>query len=140
LVGGDLLPRFPLRTENGRVFSRRDAARSRGMSGRNPRGLAAGVSGCRPANAWCEETARLVRLGADPADAVRGGDKLVQRTPRVWRDHAIAGSPDCLRLHDDPATDRDDKLAAIGEILGHIADDVRGERFFPFHAGSKAME
>jgi hypothetical protein len=83
------------------------------------------------------EVARLARLGGDPADAVRAAIAWAGERLEFGTTHAIAGAPDWLRLHDDPATGRDEKLAAIGEILGHIADDVRGERIFPFHAGSK---
>ncbi len=136
LVGGDLLPRFPVRTENGRVFV--DATppdpeeRRAAILAALPQALA-DVDQQR----LVRETARLVRLGADPADAVRAAINWSGERLEFGATHAIAASPDWLRLHDDPRTDSDEKLAAIGEILGHIADDVRGERIFPFYAGSK---
>jgi hypothetical protein len=82
------------------------------------------------------ETARLVRIGADPADAVRAAIAWSAERMEFGTSHALAGAPDWMRLHDDPAVDDDARLAAIGEILGHIADDVRGTACFPFAAGS----
>ncbi len=136
LVGGDLLPRFPVRTENGRVLldaTPPDPAERRAAI------LAALLRALADVDQQrlVRETARLVRLGADPADAVRAAISWCSERLEFGATHVIAGSPDWLRLHDDPATDRDKKLAAIGEILGHIADDVRGGRVFPFHTGSK---
>ncbi len=136
LVGGDLLPRFPVRTENGRVLLDATlpdpAVRRAAILAALPQALA-DVDQQR----LVRETARLVRLGADPADAVRAAINWCSERLEFGATHAIAASPDWLRLHDDPASDTDEKLAAIAEILGHIADDVRGDRVFPFHTGSK---
>ena len=52
--------------------------------------------------------------------------------------HAIAGAADWLSLHDNHAADADERLAAIGEILGHIAEDARGGGVFPFAPGDAA--
>ena len=50
--------------------------------------------------------------------------------------HAIAGAADWLRLFDRPSSSPDEKLAALGEILGHIADDARGGGHYPFPAAA----
>lgn len=136
LVGGDLLPCYPARAENGRVLI--DATppdpeqRRRAILAALPQALA-DVDQQR----LVRETARLVRLGADPADAVRAAVAWCGERLEFGATHAIVGAPDWLRLHDDPSADRDEKLAAIGEILGHIADDVRGDRIFPFPTWSR---
>jgi hypothetical protein len=79
------------------------------------------------------EVARLTRLGADPLDAVRRA--VLWSTDRLefGTTHALAGAPDWLSLYDNPATAADEKLAALGEILGHIAEDGFGQKRFPFH-------
>src|SRR5262249_6133519 len=48
--------------------------------------------------------------------------------------HAIAGAADWLRLFDRPSGTPDEGIAALGEILGHIADDARGGGCHPFPA------
>jgi len=136
LVGGDVLPRFPVRVENGRVSI--DVTPTDPVSARRailaalPRALA-DVDEQR----LVREVARLARIGADPVDAVRAALDWARERFEFGTTHAIAGAPDWLRLYDDPASGPDEKLSAIGEILGHIADNVRGERIFPFSAGSK---
>jgi len=134
LVGGDLLPRFPVRVENGRVsidVTPEDRAKRRhAILAALPQALA-DVDQQR----LVREVARLVRFDGDPVDAVRAAIAWAGERFEFGTTHAIAGAPDWLRLHDDPAIGSDEKLAAIGEIVGHIADDVRGERIFPFHTG-----
>jgi len=81
------------------------------------------------------EAARLTRLGADPVDAVRRAVAWVAKRLEFGTTHAIAGAADWLGLYDSPSTAPDEKLAALGEILGHIADDGFGGKRFPYPAG-----
>ena len=78
------------------------------------------------------EAARLSRLQADPADAVRAAIIWAAQRLEFGTTHAIAGAPDWLRLFDRSSSSPEEKLAALGEILGHIADDARGDGHYPF--------
>jgi nitrite reductase/ring-hydroxylating ferredoxin subunit len=135
LVGGDALPRYPVRVQDGRVWldltPPDPALRRQQILAGLPRALQD-----NDVQRLVREAARLASLGADPLDALReavawGGERLEFGTT-----HAIAGAPDWLTLFDAPASSPDEKLAALGEILGHLADDARDGRQFPFPAGS----
>ncbi len=133
LVGGDRLARYPVRLEAGRVWldltppdpdRRREeicASVVRGLEDLDQQRLV-------------RETARLTHLHADPADAVRTAIVWAAERLEFGTTHAIAGAADWLRLFDRKASSPDEKLAALGEILGHIADDVRGGGRYPFPA------
>jgi nitrite reductase/ring-hydroxylating ferredoxin subunit len=135
LVGGDPLTRYPVRLEGGRVWldltppdpvARREAILAgilRGLEDLDQQRLV-------------RETARLVRLDADPADAVRAAIAWAAGRLEFGMTHAIGGTADWLRLFDRPASAEDEKLAALGEILGHIADDARSGAGFAFAAGT----
>ena len=136
LVGGDKLTLYPARLEAGRVFldvtpedlSRRRDEILRGLS----RALEDNDEG-----RLLREAARLQRLGADPAEAVRQAILWLAERLEYGTTHALAGAPDWLRLHDGAAA-LDEKLVALGEILGHIAEDGQGGKNFPFPAGKSA--
>jgi hypothetical protein len=81
------------------------------------------------------ETARLVQIGADPAEAVGVGVAWLAERLEFGTTHAIAGAPDWLRLSRQPGIDATERIAAVGEILGHMADDARAGRRFPFPPG-----
>ncbi len=137
LVGGDRLTRFPVRLDNGRVLldvTPPDPAHRRAEV------LAGVVRGLQDLDQqrMVRETARLIQLRADPADAVRTAIGWAAERLEFGMTHAFAGAADWLRLADRPAGSDDEKLAAFGEILGHIADDAQGGGHFPFPAGSVA--
>jgi nitrite reductase/ring-hydroxylating ferredoxin subunit len=134
LVGGDRLRRFPVQLRDGRVLldlsppdpiSRRDeilAALTKAMDDVDQQRVV-------------REAARLMRLGGDPKDAIRHAIDWMSDRLEFGTTHALAGAPDWLALFDSPATGSDEKLAALGEILGHIADDVQGAQHHPFAPG-----
>jgi nitrite reductase/ring-hydroxylating ferredoxin subunit len=135
LVGGDRLQRFPVRLEAGRVlldFSPPDPA------ARHAEILAGVVRGLDDLDQQrlVRETARLIQLSADPVDAVRTAISWSAERLEFGTTHAIGGAADWLRLFDRTLSTADEKLAALGEILGHIADDGRGAGCFPFPLGS----
>ncbi len=137
LVGGDRLTRFPVRLENGRVLldvTPPDPAH------RHDEILAGVMRGLEDLDQQrlVRETARLIQLRMDPADAVRTAIGWAAEKLEFGMTHAFAGAADWLRLSDRPVSSDDEKLAALGEILGHIADDARGGGRFPFPAGSVA--
>jgi hypothetical protein len=137
LVGGDRLTRYPVRLEGGRVWldlAPPDPTR------RREEVLAGVVRGLEDLDQQrlVRETARLSQLRADPADAVRAAIVWVAERLEFGTTHAIAGATDWLRLFDRPSSAEDEKLAALGEILGHIADDGRGGGHFPFPTGERA--
>jgi nitrite reductase/ring-hydroxylating ferredoxin subunit len=131
LVGGDRLTRYPVRLEAGRVWldvTPPDPGRRREEI------LAGVVRGLEDLDQQrlVRETARLARLHADPADAVRVALTWVAERLEFGTTHAIAGAADWLRLFDRPSSSPEEKLAALGEILGHIADDARGGGHYPY--------
>ncbi len=136
LVGGDKLTLYPARLEAGRVFvdvTPPDPCRRRDEI---LRGLARALDD-NDESRLVREAARLQSLGADPADAVCQAILWLAERLEFGTTHALAGAPDWLRLHDG-ATAADDKLVALGEILGHIAEDGRGGEGFAFPAGELA--
>src|SRR5271166_894926 len=133
LVGGDRLTRYPVRLEAGRVWldlTPPDPAR------RHQEILAGVVRGLEDLDQQrlVRETARLAPLHADPADSVRRAIVWAAERLEFGTTHAIGGAADWLRLFDRPSSTEDEKLAALGEILGHIADDARGGGRFLFPA------
>ncbi len=135
LVGGDRLPHFPVQVRDGRVLlditPADPAARRREVLAALPKALE-DVDQQR----LVREAARLARLGLDPVDAIRCAVSWVADRLEFGTTHALAGAPGWLALYDRATTGEDEKLAALGEILGHIADDVRGPERFPFAPGS----
>jgi nitrite reductase/ring-hydroxylating ferredoxin subunit len=137
LVGGDRLTRFPVRLEAGRVWL--DLAPPDPVR-RHQEIIAGIVRGLDDLDQQrlVRETARLMRLQADPADGVRTAIAWAAERLEFGMTHAIAGAADWLRLFDRPAGSDDEKLAALGEVLGHIADDARGSGRFPFPPRTRA--
>ena len=134
LVGGDTLPRCPVQIRDGRVLLEitppdREAIRTKVLAGL-PKALE-DVDQQR----LVREVARLVQIGADPVDAVRRTVAWAAERLEFGTTHAVAGAPGWLELHDRATTGEEEKLAALGEILGHFADDVRGPQRFPFAEG-----
>lgn len=138
LVGGDRLTRYPVRLEAGRVWL--DVTPPNPAS-RRAEILAGVVRGLEDLDQQrlVRETARLIRLQADPADAVRTAIVWSAERLEFGTTHAIAGAADWLRLFDRPSSTEDEKLAALGEVLGHIADDARGGGHYPFPSGADSF-
>jgi len=134
LVGGDRLTRFPARVQDGHVWLdivAPDPAERRGEI------LLGVVKALEAADQQrlVREAARLMRLGSDPLDAVREAIGWVSERLEFGTTHALAGAPDWIGLFDGSATGTDEKLVALGEILGHIADDARLGKPSPFPSG-----
>jgi nitrite reductase/ring-hydroxylating ferredoxin subunit len=136
LVGGDRLRRYPARIEGEQVFvdivepplcERRDS-------------LLQSVEHALDDNDYerlAREIARLEKLGVDPLDGLRtavvwGHDRLQYG----WT-HAFAVAADWLTLAGDPARRADERLVALAEIAGHIADDARRNERYPFAEGRR---
>jgi nitrite reductase/ring-hydroxylating ferredoxin subunit len=139
LVGGDRLRRFPVRLEAGRVWldvSQPDPADRRAEI------LAGVVRGLDDLDQQrlVRETARLIQLRADPVDAVRTAIIWSAERLEFGTTHAIGGAADWLRLSDRKLSTPDERLAALGEVLGHIADDARGGGCFPFPLGTRPWD
>jgi nitrite reductase/ring-hydroxylating ferredoxin subunit len=134
LVGGDQLRRFPVRIENDRILvdlTPPDPAEARAH-------ILAGLGKAledEDQQRLVRETARLMRLGADPAEAVAAAVAWCAERLEFGTTHALAGAPDWLALHDQAKATPVERLATIGEILGHIAEDARAGRRFPFPTG-----
>lgn len=139
LVGGDRLTRFPVRLEDGNVWLDLAPPDPRERHAEVLAGLVRGLED-QDQQRLVRETARLVRLPADPVDAVRTAILWGAERFEFGMTHAIGGAADWLRLFDLPSSSKDEKLAAIGEILGHIADDARGGGLFPYPADVQAWD
>jgi len=134
LVGGDQLPRCPVEIRDGRVLLE--------IAPPDPEAIRRKVLAALPKaledvdqRRLVREVARLAPIGADPVDAVRCAVDWAADRLEFGTTHAVAGAPGWLKLYDRASTAADEKLAALGEILGHFADDVRGVERFPFPTG-----
>jgi nitrite reductase/ring-hydroxylating ferredoxin subunit len=130
LVGGDKLNLYPAKLEAGQIFL---DVRPPDPSRRRDEILHALAQALEDGDQsrLVRETARLQKLGADPIDGVRHGVHWLADRLEFGTTHALAAAPDWLTLHDETLAP-DEKLAALGEVLGHIAKDGRGGRSFPF--------
>jgi nitrite reductase/ring-hydroxylating ferredoxin subunit len=134
LVGGDKLTRYPVRLESGRVWvdvTPPDPALRRQTA---LAGIAKALEDVDQQR-LVREAARLVRVGADPTEAIGIAVSWVAERLEFGTTHAIAGAPDWLRLSEQAGINDTQKVAALGEILGHIADDARSGRCFPLPQG-----
>jgi nitrite reductase/ring-hydroxylating ferredoxin subunit len=135
LVGGDKLLRYPVRVEAGMVLldvTPPDPAE------RRDRILATLDTALADADQQrlVREAARLDVIGADPLDAVRVALDWTAERLRFGTTHAIAGAPDWLALYDQSPPGSAERLVAIGEILGHLAEDARdGQGHYPYAVG-----
>lgn len=78
------------------------------------------------------EIARLIRLGADPMDALRLTiDWSWQRMEFGWT-HAYAGMADWLQLYDEHPGEAEIQLVCLLESVAHAAYDVLREPEYPF--------
>ncbi|MEI9981771.1 MAG: Rieske (2Fe-2S) protein [Aliidongia sp.] len=136
LTGGDALRLFPVRVEVGRIWIELveppPAERRARILAALPEALAD-----RDTQRLVRESARLAAAGLDPLDAVRTAVDWGRDRSRDGMTHALAGAPDWLALHDEPSTGPDERLACLGEILGHIADDARQGEAYPFESASE---
>jgi len=139
LVGGDRLRRFPVRVEDDRVLVDLTPPDPAEQRERILAGIARALED-QDQQRLVRETARLVRLGIDPAEAVAVAVAWAAERLEFGMTHAFAGAPDWLALHDAPQTTPVERLAAIGEILGHVADDARAGRVFAFPAGEAVWD
>jgi nitrite reductase/ring-hydroxylating ferredoxin subunit len=139
LVGGDQLPRCSVQVRNGRVLLDIAAPDPAAVRSKALTGLPKALEDVDQQR-LVRELARLVQIGADPVDAVRATIDWAAERLEFGTTHAIAGAPGWLELYDRETTAVDEKLAALGEILGHFADDVRGPQRFPFAAGRAAWD
>jgi nitrite reductase/ring-hydroxylating ferredoxin subunit len=137
LVGGDRLTLYPVRVQAARVWL--DATPPDPALRRDE--ILAGLSRALEDNdqpRLVRETARLSRLGAEPTLAIRHAVAFAADRLEFGTTHAIAGAPDWLCLADNEALSLDKKLACLGEILGHIADDGAAGQRFAFPSGNLA--
>ncbi|MGH6992949.1 MAG: Rieske (2Fe-2S) protein, partial [Caulobacteraceae bacterium] len=124
LVGGDRVRRFPVRVADDRVLldlapedacARREAA-------------LAGLLGAMEE----EDQERIVREAASLEKVAPFGETLLAvlawAAPRFefGTTHAIAAAPDWMSFAEAKESEPDERLAAMGEVLGNIAEDVRG--------------
>jgi nitrite reductase/ring-hydroxylating ferredoxin subunit len=82
------------------------------------------------------ETARLIKIGADPLDVLRLAiDWSWQKLEFGWT-HAYAGMADWLTLYHKHRNSRELSLVCLVESISHVAYDVLRERDYPFSDAS----
>jgi nitrite reductase/ring-hydroxylating ferredoxin subunit len=137
LVGGDALPRYPVRLDAGRVWL---DVTPPDPAARRQKALQGVVKALEDFDQQrlVREIARLVQAGADPAEAVAVAVAWMAERMEFGTTHAIAGAPEWFRLTEMPSADVTARVAGIGEVLGHIADDARAGQHFPFPPGRAA--
>lgn len=101
-------------------------------------GALAGIVDAMPKHEYdriAREIARLQKAGGDPLDAVRAAVRhMAERLEYGWT-HAFAAAPDWLALADRAAETPAQRLAALTEIVGHMAWDTMREHPHPYPAG-----
>ena len=135
LTGGDALPLFPARVEAGRIWLDIVEPTPAEKRARVLKALPEALAD-RDNQRLVRETARLATVGLDPIDAVRAAMTWGRDRFRYGMTHALAGAPDWLALYDEAETGPDERLACLGEILGHIADDAQTGQEYPFAEGA----
>ncbi len=78
------------------------------------------------------EVARLELTGGDPLDAVRAAIEWTYDRFEFGATHAMGGANDWLTLGAELARDEDEALAAVLEVIGHLAWDSRLRPAYPF--------
>ncbi len=134
LVGADRLPQYPVKIEDGRVWLGPLPADTAQTQRRALAGVVEALDDADHAR-LLRETARLSLAAGDPLDAVRTAIAWLAPRLQYGTTHAIAGAADWIAFADASPTGSAEQLAALGEVLGHIADDGRRERRFPFASG-----
>jgi len=78
------------------------------------------------------ETARLIKIGADPLDVLRLAIDWSWRKLEFGWTHAYAGMADWLTLYHEHRNSRELSLVCLVESISHVAYDVLRERDYPF--------
>jgi nitrite reductase/ring-hydroxylating ferredoxin subunit len=86
------------------------------------------------------ELARLVQLGADPLDAVRGSIRWSHDRMEFGWTHAYAATADWLALYAENDGDPERQLVCLLESVAHMADDALREERYPYSEVSSAYD
>jgi nitrite reductase/ring-hydroxylating ferredoxin subunit len=81
------------------------------------------------------ETARLIKLGADPLDVLRLAIEWSWQKLEFGWTHAYAGMADWLTLYHEHRNSRELSLVCLVESVSHVAYDVLREQDYPFSEG-----
>ena len=130
VLGGDPVRSYPASIRNGEIFVDFSDPPAEAQRERALRGLDAGLAD-NDRQRMARETARLIRAGFDPGEAVVHA--IATRNARLedGMTHAHAAAADWLALAD-RTTSPAKSLAALLEPLGHIAWDTEGAGEFPY--------
>ena len=86
------------------------------------------------------EIARLIRIGADPLDALRCAIEWSWNRMEFGWTHAYAGMADWLTLYAERSGDEEAQLVCLVESVAHTAYDVLREPEYPFEADTEAWD
>lgn len=131
LVGGDKLRRYPVEIRDGSIWIDIEDPSPEEVSGQ----CLANLADCFDNHEYdrmAREIARMLKVGADPMAAIRTTIIATHDRFEFGMTHAFAAAADWLSLYDTRASDDVEKLAALVEIVGHMAWDSQRQRQFPF--------
>jgi nitrite reductase/ring-hydroxylating ferredoxin subunit len=139
LVGGDRLTRFPVRARGERIEldivpEAPAAKRARFLAGLEGALIQADQQRI------VRETARLLKLGATPGEILAHAVAWAHPRLEFGTTHALGAAPDWLALAGQHGDDPETTLIALGEILGHLADDARDRMLYPYAAGEEEWD
>lgn len=138
LIGGDRLNRYPVRVQDGQI----DIELVEALLGERRAQRLYNIEQALEDNDYGRLAREVVRLGSLPGDVGAAVGRAIRWGAEFQEDgmgHAFGGAPDWLELADrseDPA----EKVAALAEALGHIADEVRAGKRYPYAPGQRAWD
>ncbi|MFD2265597.1 Rieske (2Fe-2S) protein [Lacibacterium aquatile] len=138
LIGGDRVTRYPVRAVEGAVeieVLEAPVAEQRAQRLYN-------IEQALADNDYSRLAREIARLGTLPGDAGAAIGRGIRWGAEFLEDgmgHAFGGACDWLDVAD-KADDPAERLAALAEALGHIADESRSGRRFPYAQGCRTWD
>lgn len=139
LEGGDRVRTYPVALRDGEVWVDLAPEPAALRRERALRGLAQAFERFER-DRIAREAARLEAAGADPLDALRWAVAETHDRFEYGATHALGAAADWLALREREARDPAERLAALTEVLVHLADDSLREPRYPFPEGTATWD
>ncbi|MCP5370913.1 MAG: Rieske (2Fe-2S) protein [Hyphomicrobiales bacterium] len=131
LVGGDAVTVYPTRVADGQVWVEVSGPTAEERRDRALAGLRDSFDD-HDYGRMARETARLVKAGGDPLDAVRAAVAWTHDRFEFGMTHALAALPDWLALGEAHARDDAERLVPVVEAVAYLAWDSQRAPSHPF--------
>lgn len=135
LEGGDRVRTYPVALREGEVWVDLAPEPAAARRERALQGLARAFERFER-DRIAREAARLEAAGAEPLDALRWAVAETHDRFEYGATHALGAAADWLALRARDARDPAERLAALTEVLVHLADDSLREPRYPFPEGA----